>query len=62
MKIEVTTNANAIEKVNYILSQALQSLRDDEKKIAALDLSPYDIEIAETFRKQLLKGFFKASK
>jgi hypothetical protein len=62
MKVTIITNAKAVEKANYILAQATQQLLDNEKARDALKISQLDIHELITFRKQLLKGFLKASK
>lgn len=62
MKLQVTTNAEAVEKANYILSQSLQHLRENKDVMQDHGLSHYDIMIVETFRKQVLKSFLKSAK
>lgn len=62
MILKINTNSEAIEKVNYLLAQSLQQLIDKPSVAEAMDISPYDIHIMMTFRKQMLKGYFSYCK
>lgn len=62
MKFEITTNAKSVEVANFLISQAIKSLEENDDLREAFQLSKKDLTRAETFRKQLLKGFFKAAK
>jgi hypothetical protein len=59
MKVTIITNPKGVENANYILSQAIQSLRDNPKMMESLGLKQIDLHLASTFRKQLIKGFLK---
>jgi hypothetical protein len=62
MKIEFITTGEKIEKVNYLLSLAIDAARDNElfRQDAGLSLS--DLSKMESFRKQMLRGYFKKFK
>jgi hypothetical protein len=55
MKIEITTSPQNVELANFILAQAIKTLRENPE---LLQLSLVQVELAERFRKSLLKGFF----
>ncbi len=60
MKIEFTTNPKAFEVANYILAQGIESLKDNPEIRKSFKLTKKDLEKAEVFRNQLLKGFKNA--
>ena len=59
MKLEITTTAERVEKVNYILAQAINALKDSPNTREAIDLTEKDIEEADEFRKHLVDVFLK---
>lgn len=57
MKIEITTNAKAVELVNMILSKASFEIDTNERLREVLNVTKADNEKIKTFRTQLLKSF-----
>lgn len=57
MKIQINTSAKNVEVANYLLGQAVGSLRLNPSKMRDMKLTPKDLDKAEAFRKSLIKGF-----
>lgn len=56
MKIQINTSAKNVEVANYLLDQAVGSLRLNPSKMRDMK-TPKDLDKAEAFRKSLIKGF-----
>jgi len=59
MQLEITTTRKKIEKVNYLISLAIDSAKENLAFLKAADLTEKDLDDVESFRKQMLKGYFK---
>lgn len=59
MKIEINTNARAVELANYVIAQVVDILKNSDIDRKNLGIKLKDVEKVEVFRRQLLKGFFK---
>ena len=62
MKLEITTTGEKVEKVNYLISLAIDSAKENPAFLKAADLTEKDLDKIESFRKQMLKGYFKHCK
>ena len=62
MKVEITTSAKGVEAADCILGRAINLLRKNPELLEDFGLTQYDVHLASTFRKQLIKGFLKKSK
>ena len=62
MKIEIITTGEKIEKANWLLNLAIDAARDNEKFRQIHELSLSDLNKLESFRKQMLAGYFKMFK
>jgi hypothetical protein len=62
MKIEINSTVKGFEAANCILGQAIKILLENETQRNNLDVSLTNVKDADQFRKNLLKGFFKAAK
>lgn len=62
MKIEIKTSAKNVEVANYILDQAVGSLRLNPAKMYDMKLTVSDLNKAEQFRKSLIKSFIETIK
>jgi len=59
MKLEIITNAKAVELANFLLSEAIESALKNKKFKEIHNLKDKDLFKVETFRTQMLKAFFK---
>ena len=62
MKLEITTTGEKVEKVNYLLSLAIDAAKVNPIFLLKTEITLKDLEKCESFRKQMLTGFFKSSK
>lgn len=58
MEIKIKTTVKAIESVNIILKQAIDSLMDNGNIVKSMGLTAKDVVLAEQFRQRLLSRFF----
>lgn len=59
MKLQFITTGKKVETVNYILGQAIKSLKANPRAREALELSEKEVEEAEKFRKQMVDGYLR---
>jgi hypothetical protein len=62
MEIKIKTTVKAIEAVNVILKQAIDSLMDNGNIAKTMGLTAKDVVLAEQFRQRLLKEFLQKKK
>ncbi len=62
MNIKLRTTAKKIEVVNYVLAIASESLKNSEQQREIAAISMGDVNLIESFRKQLLNEYFKQIK
>ncbi|MDR2205788.1 MAG: hypothetical protein LBE36_06510 [Flavobacteriaceae bacterium] len=59
MEFNLKTDGRIIEVVNFILGQAFMELSEKPNLHKRFDLTAKDVVKIETFRKKLLKEYFK---
>jgi len=62
MKLEFTTTGKKIEKVSWLLSLAINAARGNEKFRYINGINEKDLDQCESFRKQMVKGYFRKFK
>ena len=59
MKLQIITTGKKIEKANYLLSLAIDSAKGNPEFLKEAELTENDLEEIESFRNQMITGYFK---
>ncbi len=62
MEVKFTTTAKKVELANYLIALAVDAAKSNEKFRDVNGVSLKDIALVDSFRKQLLKAYFKLKK
>lgn len=62
MKIEINVTAKEFEMTNFLLSQAIESLKNNQRVRDHLKVTDKQLILVEKFRKKMVKQFLKALK